>query len=101
MKYILLDNVTGFLSWVPYLFPIAIGVMSYFFKQSQEREKERLDKIETDNKEDHINFMAYIKSLETADAEIRKMLNDVNIQILKDINILTVKLAEYKRDLRN
>ena len=45
--------------------------------------------------------MEYIKNLEKADEDMRKMLNDVNIQILKDINALTVKLAEYKRDIRN
>ena len=101
MKFILLDEMVVLFSYLPYLFPIAVGTISYFFNQSQVREKARLGKIDSDNEKDHNNFMEYIKNLEKADEEIRKMLNDVNIQILKDINGLTVKLAEYKRDIRN
>lgn len=101
MRYIFLDDVGGFLSWLPYAFPLSVGVISYFFKAYQLREKERVDKIESDNENDHKILMEYIKNLEKADEEIRKTLNDVNIQILKDINALTVKLAEYKRDIRN
>ena len=101
MKFILLDDVISLFSFLPYIFPAAVGAISYFFNQSQVREKARLGKIESDNEKDHNNFMEYIKNLEKADEEIRKMLSDVNIQILKDINVLTVKLAEYKRDIRN
>ena len=100
MKFILLDSLSGFIFIVPYVFPLAVAGVSYFFNQSQVREKARLGKIESDNEKDHNNFMGYIKSLEKEDEDIRKMLNDVNIQILKDINALTVKLAEYKRDIR-
>ena len=108
MRYILLDITTVLYSFLPYLFTAAVGVITYFFKQSQAREKIRLDKVYEDskkvyedNEKDHKNFMEYIKALERVDEEIKKMLNDVNIQILKDINALTVKLAEYKRDIRN
>ena len=101
MKYILLDDITGIVSYLPYLFPAAVGGVAYFFKQSQAREKARLDKVDEDNEKDHKNFMEYIKNLEKEIEDLRKMLNDVNIQILKDINALTVKLAEYKRDIRN
>ena len=101
MRYILLDDLIGIVSYLPYLFPAAVGGIAYFFKQSQAREKARLDKVYEDNEREHKNLIECIKNLERVDEEIKKMLNDVNIQILKDINALTVKLAEYKRDIRN
>ena len=101
MKFILLDDIAGIFTFLPYLFPAAVGGITYFFKQSQAREKARLDKVDEDNEKDHKNFMEYIKNLEKAIEDLTKKINDVNIQILKDINSLAVKLAEYKRDIRN
>lgn len=100
MKFFLLDDTSHFVAILPYTFPIVVAIITYLFKLSQSREKARLNKVDEDNEKDHANFMDYIKNLEKADEEIKKMLNDVNIQILKDINVLTVKLAEYKRDIR-
>ncbi len=98
---ILLDNVTGFLSWLPYAFPVVVGVISYFFKQDKDREKERVDRMDAENKKDHENFEKYIKELEKDNQEVRKIINEVNLQVLKDINELGIKLAEYKRELKN
>ena len=100
MRPILLQETNHFIAILPYAIPIAVAIISYFFNQSQAREKARLDKIELDNQRDHDNFMDYIKDLEKADAEISKKLNEVNKEILNDIKELAIKLAEYKRDIR-
>ena len=101
MKYFLLDDITGIVSYLPYIIPLASGAIIYFFKQSQLREKIRLDKVDADNAKAHGDFIQDLKDLQKAIEDLTNKINDVNIQILKEINSLAVKLAEYKRDIRN
>ena len=100
MRPILLQETNHFVAILPYAIPIAVAIISYFFNLAQLREKARLDKIELDNEKDHINFMEYIKNLEKSIQDLRKMINDVNLQISKELSSMAVKLAEYKRDIR-
>ena len=100
MKFFLLDDTNHFVAILPYTFPIVVAIITYLFKLSQSREKARLDKVDEDNEKDHANFMEYIKSLEKAIEDLRKNLSELNIQILKEISSMAVKLAEYKRDIR-
>ena len=100
MKFFLLDDTSHFVAILPYTFPIVVAIITYLFKLSQSREKARLDKVDEDNEKDHANFMEYIKNLEKAIEDLRKNLSEVNIQILKEMSAMAVKLAEYKRDIR-
>ena len=101
MRPILLQETNHFIAILPYAIPIAVAIISYFFNLAQLREKARLDKIEQDNQRDHDNFMDYIKNLERGVEDLRKMINDVNLQISRELGSMAVKLAEYKKDIRN
>ena len=100
MKFFLLDDTNHFVAILPYTVPIVVAIITYFFKLSQSREKIRLDKVDEDNEKDHANFMEYIKKLEKEIEDLRRNLSEVNIQILKEMSAMAVKLAEYKRDIR-
>ena len=101
MKFFLLDDTNHFIAILPYAIPIAVAIISYFFNLAQIREKARVDKMEQDNQRDHDNFMEYIKNLEKAIEDLRKMINEVNLQISRELGSMAVKLAEYKKDIRN
>ena len=78
-----------------------ISIISGLVKYSLTELRKLIDKIEANNLKDHENFEKYIKDLEKEDQLIKSTINDVNVKILVEVNSITVKLAEYKRDIKN
>ena len=101
MRFILLDISPEAVWIVGIVIGVVITIISGLVKYSISELRKLIDKIESNNIRDHDNFEKYIKNLEKEDQVIKSTINDVNVKILVEVNSITVKLAEYKRDIKN
>lgn len=101
MRFILLDISPEAVWIVGIIIGVVITIISGLVKYSISELRKLIDKIEANNIRDHDNFERYIKNLEKEDQVIKSTINDVNVKILVEVNSITVKLAEYKRDIKN
>ena len=78
-------------SWTGVLTIIAIPVISYLFSRNQKDQDEKIERLE--------NGLEALKSTtSTSNANMVDRLNKVNMEILKQINEISVEIAKFKKN---
>jgi hypothetical protein len=84
---------------VEILYPIGVAVIAFLIKLSISAQKDRIDKAEKDNGVQHGLLWSKIDALEKSDKDLINKMNEVNLKILEDIKDISIKIAEFKRNL--
>ncbi len=92
---ILLEALPGFTWWGGFAVTAIMGVISWLFKASQDSLKEKFRELEGDVE----GLRKDNQELRKETREIRDNMHKLNLDLMKQINDVGIKIAEFKRDL--
>ena len=92
---ILLDTLPGFTFWGGIVSTIVMAVISWLFKAAHDSLKEKFKELEND-----VNSLRNDNErVRNELREIRDNMHKLNLELMKQINDVGIKIAEFKRDI--